>query len=102
MISERRVMVTGHRPDRLGGYELTSPAQDIVRSWLRCRLLDYRTEHGPIVAISGGALGTDQWFAEEAHMLGIPFELYEPFAGFGARWPAPSRKLYERLRTQAR
>ncbi|MDP3766880.1 MAG: SLOG family protein [Dehalococcoidia bacterium] len=95
-------MVTGHRPDKVGGYG-SSRVQDAVRAWLRCRLRDAWAKHsGGVIAVSGGALGVDQWFAEEAIVLGIPFELYEPFIGFDFPWQRQARQQYASLRERAK
>lgn len=88
------VMVTGHRPQKLGGYG-GSPTQFRVRVWLRGRLVALKQRHGAqLVAISGMALGVDQWFAEEALALGIPFDAYVPCDGQDSTWPRMSQLNY--------
>lgn len=83
---------TGHRPDKLGGYD-PSPMQTYVRERLRLVLMQHRPEY----VVTGMALGVDTWWAEEAHCLGIPFVAAVPFEGQQNLWPLPSRERYRRL-----
>lgn len=118
--------VTGHRPDKLGGYS-PSPLQDHVRAGLkdvlenvgyhtcdcgksywgrmsdlclcgemRAGTVSYATE-----VISGMALGVDQWFAEICIGLGIPFTAAVPCDGHESRWPAESQAHYRALLQKA-
>ena len=99
--TEFRVMVTGHRPNKLGGYG-ASPTQQRVRAWLREQLNTYRARRYDLIAISGMALGVDQWFAWEANGLGIPFDAYVPCDGQDSLWPTTSRTSYRELLWRAR
>jgi len=96
-------MLTGHRPDKLGGYG-PSACQTAVRAAL-CKLLSawkaHAQAHGASLhVISGMALGADQWWAEEAITLGIPVHAYAPFDGQDARWPRASQTHYRMLLTR--
>ena len=90
------IMVTGHRPDKLGGYG-PSETQAAVRTWLWERVKLHALYNEDPFAISGMALGVDQWFAEEALDLGVPVHAYVPFEGQESRWPEPSRYAYGKL-----
>jgi uncharacterized phage-like protein YoqJ len=87
------VAFTGHRPDKLGGYELPNPTYIQV-----CRQIG-RTlqEVAPEKVISGMALGVDQWAAYIAYKLGIPFIAAIPFANQECKWPEKSQKTYNHL-----
>lgn len=86
------IAFTGHRPEKLGGYG-PSAVQDDVRRRIRNALADLRPSH----AISGMALGVDQWAAEECDAAGIPWTAAIPFKGQESQWPAASQRRYRDL-----
>lgn len=91
------VAVTGHRPDKLGGYRTPNPTFNSVMEGLDKALLDLRPEK----VIIGMALGVDQWMAELCIWNGIPFEAAVPFNGFESRWPAFSQVKFRQLLERA-
>jgi uncharacterized phage-like protein YoqJ len=91
------VAFTGHRPDKLGGYG-PSLLQDRVRAAVRGTLGVWAASW----AISGMALGLDQWAVEECVKLGIPFTAAVPFDGQESRWPDESQRHYRGLLGLAR
>lgn len=90
------VSFTGHRPDKVGGYGV-SPIQD----WVRAQLREHLRSLKPMGAISGMALGVDQWAARECIYLGIPFVAAIPFQGQESIWPKASKEEYEYLLSKA-
>lgn len=91
------VSFTGHRPDKLGGYKLPNPTYLHV-----CREIDKTLrELQPEKIISGMALGVDQWAANIAIKLGIPFIAAVPFIGQEKAWPLPSQKIFNKLLERA-
>lgn len=91
------VAFTGHRPDKLGGYKLPNDTYIKV-----CRDIDWLLkELNPEKVISGMALGVDQWAANIAYKLGIPFVAAIPFEGQELAWPEASQKTYRILRKLA-
>lgn len=86
------IAVTGHRPNKLGGYN----AEDNFRA-IRRHMKDLLTELAPSRIISGGALGIDQFWMEVGIYLGIPVIGALPFEGYDARWPKASREKYRGL-----
>jgi uncharacterized phage-like protein YoqJ len=82
---------TGHRPDKLGGYDwdvfhrLTNLAAEHLR------------EHRPDLVISGMALGWDQALARAAIQEKIPFHAYIPCRGQDGRWPQESQEAYHQI-----
>lgn len=92
------VGVTGHRPDKLGGWDARHPIVVSVKTALRLAL----ASHAPSSLVTGMALGVDQWAAEEAIQLGISFTAAVPCDDFDGTWPALSRLSYSKLLAQAR
>ncbi len=82
---------TGHRPDKLGGYNPT------VQRALEHFALAVLTQKRPLGVISGMALGWDQALAIAAVRLGIGFVAAIPFEGQEKRWPASSQAAYNTL-----
>lgn len=89
------VSVTGHRPDKLGGYEIT--ARRAVGAFAAEQLLQL----APDRVITGMALGWDQAVAAACIILDIPFVAAVPFEGQERRWPQESRERYHRLLSHA-
>jgi uncharacterized phage-like protein YoqJ len=87
------VSFTGHRPNKLGGYKADNPLQNVIRAKLRQALL----EIAPDRAISGMALGVDQWAADACIDLRIPFTAAIPFSGQDSKWSDEAREDYLRL-----
>ena len=87
--------VTGHRPDKLGGYkpEVTSKLVELAIHCLR--------DIKPEVVITGMALGWDQIIAASCFYLSLPFIAAVPFKGQEVMWPEQSRREYELLLAKA-
>src|SRR6478609_5888932 len=82
---------TGHRPDKLGGYE------NRTRLALGGLATEYLAQKRPDLVISGMALGWDQALAGAAVALEIPFLAIIPFEGQERKWPEDARARYKRL-----
>lgn len=91
------ISVTGHRPDKLGGWKVPNPTYNAVLHALRETFKAMR----PTMVISGMALGVDQWAAQVCIDDGIPFWAAVPFAGQEAVWPEYSRARYKYLLSRA-
>ena len=76
---------TGHRPEKLGGYD------DVIFERLTALARDRLRELRPEKVISGMALGWDQALAWAALDMGIPITAAVPFEGFGKKWPVDSQ-----------
>lgn len=89
------VAATGHRPDKLGGYDPAS----------RLALVGFARfglgAIAPTKVISGVALGWDQAVAQAAIDLGIPFVAAVPHATQHWRWPGESKRRYLDLLNKA-
>ena len=81
--------ITGHSPVKLGGW-VWNPAHRRVQEYIRRCFRHLRPEY----VITGMALGVEQWGAEIAIEMGIPFLAAIPFDGFEGKWPAPSQMKY--------
>src|SRR5262245_16649048 len=79
---------TGHRPDKLGGYQNF----EIVRATKLAAA--YLTEHRASKVISGMAQDWDTALAHAALVLKLPLICAIPFEGQEARWPAQTQREY--------
>lgn len=84
---------TGHRPDKLGGYDNQLAQTALVRV-----AMDELREIRPAWVLSGMALGWDQAIAQAAIELQIPLAAVIPCAGQESRWPGVAQDYYQRLR----
>lgn len=91
------VSFTGHRPTKLGGYNTPNRTYSYIMQELRRTLQELK----PDKAISGMALGWDQWAAQTCIDLHIPFVAAIPFAGQDKVWPQSSKDIYKRLLQEA-
>src|SRR5713101_7434394 len=91
------IAFTGHRPNKLSGYKLPNPTYTYVCQQLEKTLLELK----PDKAISGMALGVDQWAAHICVKLGIPFIAAVPCDNQDSRWPEASKKTYQLLLKKA-
>lgn len=97
-----RIAVTGHRPDKLGGYDRNTPTRAHLRHAFRTLLLSLVADawcrgDRHVEVITGGALGIDQDFAGVAVRAGVPYALYVPFPGQERLWPAEAQRTYAEL-----
>lgn len=88
------VAVTGHRPQKLGGYKAIDNFKAIRR---HMRDLLTQAPDGELVLISGGALGIDQFWMEVGLHLNLPVIAALPFEGYDSKWPSFSREYYKSL-----
>jgi ribonuclease HI len=92
----RLVLVGGHRPDGLGGYD-PNPVADGVRLRLGEALAALAEVDGPFTVVSGLRLGAEQLGAEAALDRGLPLVVVLPFPNPDAPWPAASRARFAEL-----
>lgn len=85
--------LAGHRPNKLGGYNLPNPTYTFVCKSIENILI----EQSPDKIISGFALGADQWFASIGIKLGIPVIAAVPFVGQESVWTDKQKKIYGNL-----
>lgn len=90
------IAVTGHRPDKLGGYN-NEIAHSNIRRHMRGVLDEALRNLDSVSLISGGALGIDQFWMEVGLDMDLPVVAALPFEGYDARWPFASRQKYKKL-----
>ena len=91
-----KVAVTGHRPNKLGGYELTP-----LRLKISQKIYSILEKLKVDVAYTGMALGIDQDFARVCKMLNIPYIACVPCDDQDRMWPLGSKDLYSHLLSSA-
>lgn len=92
-----KLMITGHRPDLLGGYNENNPTANEIKKILSAKIAELHSAHPDLELISGLAQGVDTWFADIAIEMGIPLHAYLPFSGQQSRWPRPAQDRYAAL-----
>ncbi|RPK20034.1 SLOG family protein [Paenibacillus xylanexedens] len=97
---DKTICFTGHRPNKLGGYDENNPIAKYVKDQLNAEILNAILHGGYTRFIAGGALGVDTWAAEEVLYfrdevgLDITLELFAPFEGQEVKWFEESKKRY--------
>lgn len=85
--------ITGHRPEKLGGYNdysnLSAP--------LKLKMRDFFLEKGVTTLVSGMALGVDQWAVEVALGMGIKVAAMIPCIDQQRLWPDLVQTRYANL-----
>lgn len=87
------VAFTGHRPRRLGGFDLNNPIKLKVKEELLQVLRALNVTH----AFSGMAQGFDTWAVEACIDRGLPYTAVIPFHGFEKMWPDQAQRDFHRL-----
>lgn len=87
---------TGHRPDKLGGYDRDAPLNRAVRDELD-RVVEDLSERGVEHWCSGMAIGVDMWGAEAVLDHGLRLVAAVPFPGQDSKWPPDTRIRYLEL-----
>ncbi len=91
-----RVVVLGHRPPQLGGYD-ENPVRAAVRGKLAEILAGLRAVHPDLVVLTGLGLGAEQVGAEAAAQAGVPYVAVLAFPDPDKIWPDATRAAYRRL-----
>lgn len=92
----RRLVVAGHRPPALGGYDDNAVAES-VRDRLAEILTAKRLMHDDLLVLTGLGLGAEQLGAEAAVEAGVPFVAVLPYPDPESVWPAASQERFRRL-----
>lgn len=96
-----KLVVFGHRPPELGGYE-ANPVADDVRRRLAELLAAKQQLHRDLVVLTGLQLGAEQLAGEAATKAGVPFVAVLPYPDPERVWPAASRQRFAELLGSAR
>ena len=97
----RRVVVIGHKPPELGGYD-----DNLLTGELRRKLTEVlaakRELHPDLVVLTGLGLGAEQLGAEAAVAAGVPFTAVLAFPDPDSVWPSQSRERFRSLLAAAK
>ena len=95
------VVVLGHKPPELGGYE-----PNLLQAAVQRRLGDVLAAQAQLdedlVLVTGLSLGAEQLAAEAAADRGVPYVAVQPYPDPDTRWSRDSREDYRRLVDGAR
>lgn len=94
------VVVFGHRPTELGGYD-DNPLADAVRARLGEILRAKAILDADLVVVSGLRLGAEMLGAEAALEVGLPLVAVLPYPDPESVWPEPSRRRFRSLLDRA-
>lgn len=89
------IAVTGHRPNKLGGYSYSTFRELVTLAKI---MID---ELKPERVITGMAIGWDQAVAQACVEKNIPFDAYVPCDNQDSPWPPESRKQWKELIAKA-
>lgn len=92
-----KVSFTGHRPDKIGGYDENNALRIQIKQDIRYFLRGQLNETPDLTVLVGGALGVDTDVARECWRLGIPYILCAPCRNQDARWNNTSRATYRTM-----
>lgn len=87
---------TGHRPNKLGGYNENNPIIQHVREQLAL-YIDSAIQQGVTTFISGMALGVDQLAAQLVLDTSATLVAAVPFEGQESNWPIQSQRKFTEL-----
>jgi ribonuclease HI len=91
-----KLVVVGHRPPELGGYQ-ANPVADGVRSKLAEIIRAKRELHDDLVVLTGLGLGAEQLGAVAAVEAGVPFYAVLPYPEPESVWPAAAQASFRKL-----
>jgi uncharacterized phage-like protein YoqJ len=91
------IAVTGHRPQKLGGYTV----QTVLTQYAEYILTLAKKNYGDCTIVTGMAIGWDMAIAQACIDLGLPFHAYVPFRGQEKLWPHRVQVRYQYLLTHA-
>lgn len=90
------VVVTGHRPTALGGYDENDTSRG-VRDHLIDILVAKHRMHPDLKVLTGMGLGAETLGAEAAQVADVPYVAVLAFPRLDQRWPEASRRRFQEL-----
>ncbi len=97
-MKQPRIAGTGHRPQKLGGFQDISNINRKLLNVARAMLEELQ----PRAVLSGMALGWDQALALAAIELQFPLKAVVAFNGMENAWPWESKQVYYQILEQAK
>lgn len=94
MLPQLDVAWTGHRPNKLGGYQ-PNPLRIKIKQRMLIEAEILMSQHESMRFITGGALGVDTWAAKLAMHLGIPHVVITPGPWYNSRWPQTDKDEFQ-------
>jgi ribonuclease HI len=91
-----RIVVLGHRPPQLGGYDPNNPRAAHVKAKLAEMMAGLRVVHPDLIVLTGLDLGAEMLAAEAADEAGVPYVAVLPYPNPDAMWPELTRARYRR------
>lgn len=90
---------TGHRPDKLGGYDYNSEKNLLIKKYLREKCIELILSYDVDTFIFGGALGIDQMAFDVVYELkeeypNLKLIIAVPFSSQDCNWPDKSSRYY--------
>lgn len=101
-IDGHALVVVGHRPPELGGYDLENPQARAVQRRLEEVVAAKAAMHDDLVVVSGLQLGAEQLGAAAALAVGVPLVAVLAYPEPDAVWPAEARRRFAALVEAAR
>jgi uncharacterized phage-like protein YoqJ len=91
----RTIGFSGHRPQKLGGWDPDDLWNKKIISVLDGLIKALKYIYGDdLRLIAGGALGVDQWVMELAVANSVKLTAAIPFRSYHSKWPMPRQKHY--------
>jgi uncharacterized phage-like protein YoqJ len=105
-----KIAITGHRPDKLGGYDANNPLRvhlrnrfkDVLLSLVAEALTFRGTKPQDVEVYVGGALGFDIDAARVCAETVVPFVVAVPFPSQWKRWKPSDQAVYRNMLTYAK
>jgi ribonuclease HI len=96
----RKLVVLGHRPPELGGYDENPTAADVRRRL--AEILEAKREvDDDLVVLTGLRLGAEMLGAEAARLANVPYVAVLPYPEPDSMWPPAARRRFEDLLEEA-
>lgn len=95
-----RIAFTGHRPEKIGGYDENHPMRIAVKTAIADALKRAIAKYSAtreIIVVTGGAQGVDTDAAREAHKLGLKFVVARPCNDHGNFFKAEGKVRYQKM-----
>ena len=99
-----RIAITGHRPDKLGGFDAQNPIRVDLRRRFKDVLISLAASSWPehTEVYVGSALGFDTDAARVCVEAAVPFIAAVPFPSQYRRWRPDDQKVYHNMLTSAK
>lgn len=99
-----RIAITGHRPDKLGGFDAQNPIRVDLRRRFKDVLISLAASSWPehTEVYVGSALGFDTDAARVCVEAAVPFIAAVPFPSQYRRWRPDDQKVYHNMLTYAK